>query len=596
MDIEQLATSAVTDSIAKTDFLSPFINSGDKEPSWDGHIYVYKNKKQSKDNLKACVPVQVKGKKCDNISVSKFSYSVEISDLKNYLNDGGVIFFVVLIQDGDKKKIFYADLLPVKLKPLLSDQKTKSIELKEFPTDNNHKLSIFLNFVENQKKQASFTENGLLPTNLLQKQINIKQEQPKIEKFTTTFWGIDDKDKEDPIGLLFKNEFYFYAHLQGIDIPIPLDSSVSAFQVIEQIPACIAVKGIPFYNKYTRTRSKDGSITIKMGQSLTIELNKGKTQYSSTENLKDIVVDLDFIIHVFHANSFEINDKSFHINPESWGEFNLKEQESWLAYLKKMVQVLDYLNVKDDIIISKLTDEDKRNFKTLITAFVEKQPVRGLKKDSILGIMEILTLKLLLVCIPNKDNENNMEIYDFFQLNNDLVTFTDEDGKQNFISQYVKLGKNDYLKYSNIRYNTILFSFQRFYSESNTKMIEGANKVLLDLLSVYDENTENKTEIWQTAKELAEWLLQTNNKIVPTEIYQLNLMQVIRRERELTKEEKEILTSIALNNQNSNEILFGANLLLGYQEFAEKYFGQLDTTVQEAYKQYPIYKFWKTDY
>lgn len=48
MDIEKLATSAVTGYISKTDYLSPFINEGDKEPSWDGNIYVFNNSSRSK--------------------------------------------------------------------------------------------------------------------------------------------------------------------------------------------------------------------------------------------------------------------------------------------------------------------------------------------------------------------------------------------------------------------------------------------------------------------------------------------------------------------------------------------------------------------
>ena len=39
MNTEILATSAVKEAIASTDLLSPFINEGDKEPSWDGNIY-----------------------------------------------------------------------------------------------------------------------------------------------------------------------------------------------------------------------------------------------------------------------------------------------------------------------------------------------------------------------------------------------------------------------------------------------------------------------------------------------------------------------------------------------------------------------------
>jgi hypothetical protein len=36
MDIEKLATSAIEDAIAKTDYITAYINSGDKEPCWDG--------------------------------------------------------------------------------------------------------------------------------------------------------------------------------------------------------------------------------------------------------------------------------------------------------------------------------------------------------------------------------------------------------------------------------------------------------------------------------------------------------------------------------------------------------------------------------
>lgn len=46
MDIEKLATAAVDASISKTDVLSPYINDGDKEPSWDGSIYIFQNKEE----------------------------------------------------------------------------------------------------------------------------------------------------------------------------------------------------------------------------------------------------------------------------------------------------------------------------------------------------------------------------------------------------------------------------------------------------------------------------------------------------------------------------------------------------------------------
>lgn len=48
MDLEQLATCAIVNTLSKTDRLSAFINSGDKEPYWDGNIYIYKNSRKLK--------------------------------------------------------------------------------------------------------------------------------------------------------------------------------------------------------------------------------------------------------------------------------------------------------------------------------------------------------------------------------------------------------------------------------------------------------------------------------------------------------------------------------------------------------------------
>lgn len=52
MDLEKTATSSVAMSISATDVLSPFINEGDKEPSWDGNVYIYSNKDKKKEGIK----------------------------------------------------------------------------------------------------------------------------------------------------------------------------------------------------------------------------------------------------------------------------------------------------------------------------------------------------------------------------------------------------------------------------------------------------------------------------------------------------------------------------------------------------------------
>ena len=147
MDIETMAVTAVERMIAKTDNLVPRIPKKDKDPSWDGQIEVYhvikKNGKimssQKKSDLILNVPVQVKGHVSQNMRKQKICYPIEMADLKNYLCVGGTIFFVVYMdEECENTKIYYACLLPYELKRIINkygQQKHKSIEMKEFPTN-----------------------------------------------------------------------------------------------------------------------------------------------------------------------------------------------------------------------------------------------------------------------------------------------------------------------------------------------------------------------------------------------------------------------------------------------------------------------------
>ena len=71
----------------------PYINEGDKTPSWDGELFVYNSEDFNKNNLKFVIPVQVKGR-----SFAKYrnTFQVEISDLLNYKKKQNVILKFLL--------------------------------------------------------------------------------------------------------------------------------------------------------------------------------------------------------------------------------------------------------------------------------------------------------------------------------------------------------------------------------------------------------------------------------------------------------------------------------------------------------------------
>ena len=75
--------------------MNDFINDNDKEPSWDGFIYLYNSNDLKAENIKYRVPVQVKGKNAPNLLKKQWiSYETELKHLRNYYSDGGVFYIV----------------------------------------------------------------------------------------------------------------------------------------------------------------------------------------------------------------------------------------------------------------------------------------------------------------------------------------------------------------------------------------------------------------------------------------------------------------------------------------------------------------------
>ena len=142
MDLEKIATSAVVSEISKTDVLSGFISEGDKEPCWDGNIYIHEDSRKTKKNLKR-VPTQIKGKavRIDKTEDS-IKYSISHDDLYAYMIDGGTLFFVVYIDkdSGDVLQIYYSQLIPIKIMGIINQKnKTYSVLFNKFPKDNKEK-------------------------------------------------------------------------------------------------------------------------------------------------------------------------------------------------------------------------------------------------------------------------------------------------------------------------------------------------------------------------------------------------------------------------------------------------------------------------
>ena len=157
MDTEIIATTAVKERLALCDGLQSFINERDKEPLWDGHIYVFQKDNNKKENLIGRVSVQVKGKEKDvSKETTNINYEIEVTSLKKYLQDGGLIYFVVVFSENGEKNLFYKILLPFDIQQILKDNKIDETIEEHLLHILSHRKS---NFADDYFKELLFDNN-----------------------------------------------------------------------------------------------------------------------------------------------------------------------------------------------------------------------------------------------------------------------------------------------------------------------------------------------------------------------------------------------------------------------------------------------------
>ena len=461
-------------------------------------------------------------------------------------------------------------------------QKTKNIELKKFPSNANEKEMIFFNFWEDCQKQSSFSNAKLFSYEELEGKGILDS-----LSISVTPIGVDTKTA------LLTNEVYLYANIKGSSIPQPLEVIPEKMVAVEERPSTVTVGGKTFYDKVNIYQDAKSTTTM-FGESFSIIYKKDKTvqiKYSDSPKLRTLVKDLDFMLSYIREGEFSYNNVSFPFDETTadFSNFSIESSTQRLADAQKVVKMLDVLGCKKDLNLKSLNNSDWNNINTLVTAFVDKKKVKRLK-DNLppLTNIKVGNLKFLLVLKKDENQKGTYEISDFFKT--DLVLFyKNRNGEEVPISQYAILRKDDFLNVDNIRFDELLPSFKKFERHSET--ISKANFTMLDLISAYDDC--NRKEILETAKAFSDWIMQATEEEIPYSLRLLNKLQIEKRERELSAEEKEKLFQITEDSKANEGTLVGAFLLLDQQIMAERHFSKLNLEEQKEFKTFPIYHFWK---
>ncbi len=579
MDIEKLATSAIEDAIAKTDYITPYVNNGDKEPCWDGYLYAYTDTSKKNEFFIGKVPVQVKGQKCTNFAETEYKYLIRVTDLKNFRIEGGTVYFVVQINDNGDKKIFYNSLLPFELNKMISEAGKKNkitVKMYEFPTNKNEITNLILNFVRDKESQVLLRNGRNISLEEIAKQIGIDK-----CSFTFSYTGLG-YDAKEPYKYLFEHDVYLYAECKELNLRVPIDHMWRADICKTELDGEVRVGNVVYYQGYDVLHKPDGD-ELHIGKSIKLVIgNDGtaKVEYKLKGNLNERIVAKEMLIELIKEKAVFVNNVRLGINPseDELRAFGLEKSETHLVYLKTVKEILDNLGVKEPLECDSLTEKDEEYIKMLIRSqkYNEKVGFNDMHVPPI-AYIQIGNLKIMLHFKEQDDGRYIIENYC------DCVTAVVSEytnGDKFPTSKYTLLKAEDFATISNLKFDVIVDELVQI---NNPGHISRATFTLLEMFKAYDI-TKNQM-LLDSAIRLADWLKQVDK----TDVSLINLLQGYYRKRELNEDEENVLEDMIARNRGNRQICAAAYILLGNSKRARSIIDTLPDKQKKEFEEYPIY-------
>ena len=149
-DVEKFGIRQVDDDFHDSKgFVKPCLTEQDRGEAWDGVFKYFRDGAHDINHFEAECKVQVKGKTVKEARLARkvIKYQVPKNQLKVYLHNGGVLYFVVYVSELNPKKrrTYYCQLLPFDAKNLIQKKeksKSVSITLKAIPDNWGQKKYI----------------------------------------------------------------------------------------------------------------------------------------------------------------------------------------------------------------------------------------------------------------------------------------------------------------------------------------------------------------------------------------------------------------------------------------------------------------------
>lgn len=582
--IEKLSVDGLSRFLAKSPRIAPFINENDKMPIWDGELILYSKEGNKAEDVIGKISCQVKGKyKKDAPSIIK--YNVKKYELENYLRDGGLIFFVVYLNE-ESETYYYAKLEPVRIRKYLKDSDGKasiSISLEKLPTDHSIIERDFRQFLRDCQYQAGAVFRPVV-------------QMEDIARSRKRFRLVGENPKGDsPFVAITKGYHYLYSCDENGNIEDPIGEGEFKIELTKEVASSIDFEGITVPAKVA-LRLKDGGAFLEVGSFFRYELPAvGCRDAMMTVSLNDSagVRERYLALHLmllFHEHS------SFRIGSveRSCAEFILSDKDlarihSELTLVDDVVALLDFLHVKEDFDIYALSEHDRKQLSVVNDAIINHRAL-ALTEDQRMPCTRSLQIGPLSLLFVQVEEKGQFYIYDFFTANTiEVCAKMSEDGVQ--LSRYSSLSAEDFAFVSNLDSSRILASYKSL-PLINSDVVDTINYDVLKMILAVDNPKCKHPELLDVAMSVMEWLVGLECGL-QKDVYQINRLQILKRKRSLSYEEKEEIIAMSERENANDELKFCCALLMDDQIKAAFHFRKLSSDMQAFYKSLPIFKFWK---
>lgn len=586
--IEEKAINCLKLFVEDSKVISPFISDNDKEPCWDGHLYLYKDTSKTKESLIGRVPVQVKGHEVEDFITKDFKFTFEISDLKAYQTDP--CFFIVCQEkvDSKERKLFYNEFTPERLKQFLRSygkQGTAKLKMKELTDNLTEFEQQLILFHSNCIKQQSF---------VYKEPFKISD---AVEKGIKTFsFNVPPacSDRLKMLKYVTTHSNYLYAQIDaGLQINVPINEECF-FKLSGEVNQEVKIGERVFYHSFTSEVS-DGRLVIKIGKVLIISCDIddfASIEFVIKPNavlLDELIEKAELSIALSEVGVLSIGDINLNVktnDTEAIGKYR-----QYLPHWKELQATLSKFYLNKQLDVSKITEKQESLIELLIQTVGRGELVELPNQKTSLMLISIGNIQLLVWMVVN--NEGKVAMGDFFD-NTIEVSYRiskDETVKTSIFS-YLR-NDNLWAKLDNIPFDQQIPDIEK-YTSLHSHCYELANYDVLYMLKSADylnkKDPERSKLLLQKASKLNDWLIIHDTNAMAPEIHKVNALQIAKRQRDLNKDEVSYLQSMLSDKEMTPFVKVGASILLEDNVSFDRWNKLLSKYEQKMIKAYPIWK------